>query len=106
MRPTASRTSRSWFAGPGIALLLVIAVALGVLHTAQPLHRHHGATAGAYNEEHVLAALDSATGDAPLPAEPPGAGIDLAPTEAPRFTDAPPPAPALRTTHSRAPPLV
>jgi hypothetical protein len=106
MRPTASRASRSWFAWPGIVLLLVVAVALGVLHIAQPLHLHHGATSGAYNEEHILAALDSATGDAPLPAEPPGASIDLALTEAPRFTDAPPAGPALRTTHSRAPPLV
>ena len=106
MRPIASRATRSWLARPGIALLLVVAVALGMLHTALPLHLHHGATPGAYNEEHVLAALDSATSDAPLPAAPPGAGIDLAPTEAPRSTDAPPAAPALRTTRSRAPPLV
>jgi hypothetical protein len=106
MRTIASRASRGWFARPGIALLLVVAVALGVLHTAQPIHLHHGATSGTYNEEHVLAALDSATGDVPLPAEPPGAGIDLAPTEAPSLTDAPPAAPALRTTRSRAPPLV
>jgi hypothetical protein len=105
MRAIESRAPRGWLARPGIALLLVVAVALCVLHTAQPLHLHHGATAGVYNEEHVLAALDSVTGDAPLPAAPPGAGIDLAPTEAPRFTDAPPAAPALRTTRSRAPPL-
>jgi hypothetical protein len=105
MKAIAPRTSRSSLARPGIVLLLVVAVALGVLHTAQPLHLHHGATSGVYNEEHVLAALDSATGDAPLPDAPPGAGIDLAPTETPRFTDAPPAAPALRTTRSRAPPL-
>ena len=105
MRAIASRASRGWLGAPGIVLLLVVAVALGMLHTALPLHLHHGATSGAYNEEHVLAALDSATGDAPLPAAPPCAGIDLAPTEAPRFTDAPPAAPALRTTRSRAPPL-
>ena len=106
MRAIAARAPRGWFAGPGIMLLLVVAVALGMLRTALPLHLHHGATAGVYNEEHVLAALDSATGDAPLPAAPPGAGIDLAPTEAPRFADVPPAAPALRTTRSRAPPLV
>ena len=105
MRAIASRPPRGCSAGPGIVLLLVAAVALGVLHTAQPLHLHHGATSGVYNEEHVLAALDSATGDAPLPAAPPGTGLDLAPTEAPRFTDVPPAAPALRTTRSRAPPL-
>ena len=106
MRATASRGPRSWLAGSSIALLLLVAVvALGALHTALPLHLHHGATAGAYNEEHVLAALDSATGEVPLPAEPPGAGIDLAPAEAPRPSDAPPAGPALRTTRSRAPPL-
>ena len=105
MRAIAPRASQRGLVGRGIVLLLGVAVALGVLHTALPLHLHHGATAGAYNEEHVLAALDSTAGDAPLPAEPPGAGIDLAPTEAPRFTDAPPAAPALRTTRSRAPPL-
>ena len=105
MKVIASRASPGWLAGPGIALLLVVAVALGVLHTAQPLHLHHGATSGAYNEDHVLAALDSATGDVPLPAAPPGAGIDLASTGAPRFTDVAPAAPALRTTRSRAPPL-
>ena len=105
MRAIASRAPRGWFAGPGIVLLLVVAVARGMLHTALPLHLHHGATSGAYNEEHVLAALDSAVGDAPLPAAPPDAGIDLAPTEAPRFTDVPPAAPALRSTRSRAPPL-
>ena len=80
-------------------------VALGALHTTLPLHLHHGTTAGAYNEEHVLAALDSATGEAPLPAEPPGAAIDLAPAEPPRAADAPAPDPTLRTTRSRAPPL-
>ena len=105
MRATASRGSRRRLLGFSIALLLVAVVALGALHTALPLHLHHGATSGAYNEEHVLAALDSAVGDAPLPAAPPDAGIDLAPTEAPRFTDVPPAAPALRTTRSRAPPL-
>ena len=106
MRAIAPRASQSELAGRGIVFLLVVAVALGVLHTAQPLHLHHGATSGAYNEEHVLAALDSATGDAPLPAALPGARIDLAPTEAPRFTDVPPAAPTLRTTRSRAPPRV
>jgi hypothetical protein len=105
MRVIASHASPGGFTRPGIVLLLVVAVALGMLHTALPLHLHHGATSGVYNEEHVLAALDSAAGDAPLPAAPPGAGIDLAPTAAARFTDVPPAAPALRTTRSRAPPL-
>ena len=64
MRAIASRASRGWLGAPGIVLLLVVAVALGMLHTALPLHLHHGATPGAYNEEHVLAALDSAAGGA------------------------------------------
>jgi len=105
MRATASRGSRRRLVGLSIVLLLVAVVALGALHTALPLHLHHGATAGAYNEEHVLAALDSATGEVPLPAGPPDAGIDLAPAEAPRFTDASPARPSLRTARSRAPPL-
>jgi len=106
MRATARRHSTSWLTGSTIALLLLVAVvALGALHTTLPLHLHHGATAGAYNEEHVLAALESATGDVPLAAEPPDAGIDLAAAEPPPSADAPPPGPALRTTRSRAPPL-
>ena len=106
MRATALRRSPSWLAGSTFALhLLVAVVALGALRTTLPLHLHHGTTAGAYNEEHVLAALDSATGEVPLAAEPPGAGIDLSPAEPPRAADAPPPDPTLRTTRSRAPPL-
>jgi hypothetical protein len=92
--------------GVGIALLLVVVVALGMIHVTQPLHLHHGTSAGVYNEEHVLAALDSVTGDAPLPAGLHGVGIDLAPTAAPRSTGTAPAAPVLRNTRSRAPPLV
>ena len=77
-----------------------------MVHITQPLHLHHGTSAGVYNEEHVLAALDTVTGDAPLPAGLPGVGIDLAPTAAPHSTGTAPTAPALRNTQSRAPPLV
>ena len=106
MRATAPRRSPSWLAGSTIALLLLVGVvALGALHTTLPLHLHHGSTAGAYNEEHVLAALESATGEVPLAAEPPGAGIDLAAAEPPRAADAPLPDPTPRSARSRAPPL-
>src|SRR5262245_45200590 len=106
MRAPARRRSPSWLTGSTIALLLLVAVvALGALHTTLPLHLHHGTTAGAYNEEHVLAALDSASVEVPLSAGPPGAGIDLAPAEPPRAADAPPPDPIRRTALSRAPPL-
>lgn len=87
-------------------MLLVVAVALGLLHAALPLHLHHGATPGVYNEEHVLSALDSVTGDAPLPVGAPGVRIDLAPTAAPHPADTPPATPVVRNTQSRAPPLV
>jgi hypothetical protein len=88
-----------------IALILAVVVAMGLLHVVQPLHLHRGASAGLYNEEHVLSALESVTGDAPLPDEPPGVGIDLAPTPTPMFVRTSPPAPALDSTRSRAPPL-
>jgi len=105
MTASLSRTPRRWPAVPGLALLLVLVVSLGALHAAQPLHLHHGDTAGLYNEEHVLAALDSVSSDVPLPDEPPAARIDLAPIETP-----PPAAVAFgtavaRLADSRAPPL-
>ena len=105
MTASASRASRRALVCRTIVCFVVAVVALGLLLTALPVHLHHGRTAGVYNEEHVLAALDSTACDATVPAEPPGGGIDLAPTETPRFTDAQPAAPALRTARSRAPPL-
>lgn len=101
-----SVTSRATRARPGIALLLVLfVVALGMVHAALPLHLHHGAAPGLYNEEHVLAAIDSVPGDAPLPAGAPQVGIAPAPRATPIPPDAPPASPLLRSTQSRAPPL-
>ncbi|HXJ82234.1 MAG TPA: hypothetical protein VMS64_26575 [Candidatus Methylomirabilis sp.] len=48
-------------------LLLAFVLALLTLHAGQPSHVHKGTTPGAYNEEHVLASLESTTGDVPLP---------------------------------------
>jgi hypothetical protein len=51
-----------------MVVLLLVLVALAVpLEASQPLHIHEAATAGLYNEEHVLATLDSLSGDLPLP---------------------------------------
>ncbi len=58
--------------------LLVLVLALLTLHASQPLHLHKGTTPGAYNEEHVLASLESATGDVPLPDQVPAVSIPLA----------------------------
>ncbi len=51
-----------------VATLQLVLVSLAVpLEASQPLHVHEAGTAGLYNEEHVLASLDSVSGDLPLP---------------------------------------
>jgi hypothetical protein len=50
----------------GTLLLLLISLAVR-FEATQPLHRHDAGTVGLYNEEHVLASLDSVSGDLPLP---------------------------------------
>jgi hypothetical protein len=102
MDAPVSRRSRGWLSACATALLLV--VALAVVHTSHPQHLHHGATAGLYNEEHVLAALDSVSGDAPLPSEGPGVRLDLAGDRTPHAPGARPAAPVVRLADSRAPP--
>ncbi len=88
-----------------VAALLAAAVLLAGVSASQPLHLHEGASAGLYNEEHVLAALDSVSGDAPLPHVlgavwlPLFAGAALLASGL-RLTAAP-----LRHSDSRAPPL-
>jgi hypothetical protein len=50
----------------GLLTLLLVLVSLAVpLKASRPLHVHDAITAGRYNEEHVLASLDSALGDLP-----------------------------------------
>ena len=58
-------------------ILLALVLALLTLHAGQPPHVHKGTTPGAYNEEHVLASLESVTGDAPLPDQVPSIFIPL-----------------------------
>jgi hypothetical protein len=105
MAASASRPLRRWPASPVIVLLLAVGLALTVVQAGQPLHLHRGSTAGLYNEEHVLAALDSAAGDAPLPSNAPGAGPGLAPTKVLRPAAARPAAPVATLADPRAPPL-
>ena len=49
------------------ALLLLLIVLAVPVEVSQPIHRHDAGTVGLYNEEHVLASLDSVVGDVPLP---------------------------------------
>lgn len=50
----------------GLVALLLVLVSLAVpLKASRPLHVHEADTAGLYNEEHVLASLDSVLGDLP-----------------------------------------
>jgi len=86
-------------------LLLVLALTLLTLHSGQAPHLHRGATPGTYNEEHVLASLDSAIGDVPLPDQAPALSVAIAtqrPTPAPDRTVA---SAFARHAASRAPPL-
>jgi hypothetical protein len=85
-------------------LIALVSIALP-LKSSLPRHLHDSATAGIYNEEHVLAALEFLGGDVPLPNALPTAFAALA---------AAPCAPALDRSHdtplrsladSRAPPL-
>jgi hypothetical protein len=50
----------------GAFLLLLVTLAVP-LEASQPIHLHDAGSAGLYNEEHVLASLDSVSGDLPLP---------------------------------------
>ncbi len=50
-------------------LVLVLASFAVPLEASQPTHLHKAGVAGLYNEEHVLASLDSLSADAPLPVD-------------------------------------
>jgi hypothetical protein len=96
--------SRWWFGRPASALLPAVALVLAVIRIGAPLHLHHGTTAGFYNEEHVLAALDSVTGDAPLPAPEPTAPLDDGSDKAQPSRGVAPSAPVVGHADPRAPP--
>jgi hypothetical protein len=93
-------------AGPVMARMwLTFVVGLLVLHAGQLTHLHKGTTAGAYNEEHVLASLESATGDVPLPAPAPSLVIARALERTVPVAFSPVPSLSARQQDSRAPPL-
>jgi hypothetical protein len=50
-------------------LVLALAAFAVPLEASQPIHLHKAGMAGLYNEEHVLASLDSLSVDVPLPVD-------------------------------------
>jgi len=100
------RVSPHCFPAVARAGFLLLVMVLALLHTSQILHTHRGATAGVYNEEHVLASLESVSGDAPLPD--PLSSASALPRSEPRLisSDTSRATSPLRLTHSRAPPAL
>ena len=88
------------------AVLLAFVLAMLALHVGQPLHLHKGTTPGAYNEEHVLASLESVIGDVPLPDQAPSLPIALATERTVPLRDRQAAPAFARHRDSRAPPLV
>ena len=86
------------------ALLLTLVAVTVPLKASQPRHVHEAATAGVYNEDHVLASLEFLGGDGPLPDLPTAVSLALITAACPLFRRARPVAPALRLAGSRAPP--
>jgi hypothetical protein len=87
-----------------MAALLLLLITLAVpLEVSQPIHLHDAGTVGLYNEEHVLASLDSVSGDLPLP-DAPTTHVVLHVASAGRITDFRVPASVASLTDSRAPP--
>src|SRR5262245_27252984 len=98
------RPTRVGSVAGAMGLLVAVSMVLAVIHAGQPLHLHRGATTGLYNEAHVLAALESITGDAALPAPGPDVQPALEPTRAERSAHAASEGTPLGHADSRAPP--
>ncbi|HET7874614.1 MAG TPA: hypothetical protein VFN71_03740 [Methylomirabilota bacterium] len=101
MRPSA----RPWSRSAVLPCLLGVVLALGAFQASQLLHLHEAASPGLYNESHVLASLESVSGDAPLPQAAAAPGPELLPgaqgtAPGPQLSNDP-----LRTSDPRAPPL-
>lgn len=89
-----------------VALLLLTLVSLAFpLEAGHPRHVHKVGSAGLFNEEHVLASLDSLSGDLPLPDAGAGAFVALVATACLLARGARPSTPAPTLSDSRAPPL-
>ena len=92
--------------GPlAVRILLAFILALLTVHAGQPPHLHKGTTPGAYNEEHVLASLESTTGDVPLADQVPSISIALAAEDAVQAPDRRVSFAFARHADSRGPPL-
>lgn len=105
MMAMSSRTPRRRPRLAGIALLLgVVAVAIP-LQASEPLDIHDGLTPGFYNEEHVLAVLDSVVGDGPVPEVTTGFFVALVAAACVLASGTRISAPAVCLADSRAPPL-
>jgi len=86
-------------------VLLAFVLALLTLHAGQPAHLHKGTAPGVYNEEHVLASLESAVGDAPLPDPAPSIWLAVAAHPTVPTAGGPVSSTVARHADSRAPPL-
>ena len=89
-----------------MAGLLLVLVSLAVpIEASQPLHIHEAGTAGLYNQEHILASLDSVSGDLPLPYAGPSVFVALIASPCPLARGARLAAPSPSLSDSRAPPI-
>jgi len=89
-----------------MATLLLVLVAVAVpLEASLPLHVHEADSAGIYNEEHVLASLDSRSADVPLSDAGPAVFVALVASACPLALGAQPGAPVPGLSDSRAPPF-
>jgi hypothetical protein len=86
------------------ALLLALVAVTVPLKASQPRHLHEAATAGLYNEDHVLAGLEFLGGDGPLPELPGAVSLILVVAACALAGGARPAAAPLRLAGSRAPP--
>jgi len=86
------------------ALLLALVAVTLPLKASYPRHVHEAATAGLYNEDHVLASLEFLGGDGPLPDLPAAVSLALITAACGLALRIRPAAPSLRLAGSRAPP--
>jgi len=88
-----------------VVLIALVAIALP-LRSGLARHLHQSATAGLYNEEHVLAGLEFLGGDVPLPDAPPAVFAALVATPCAGAVDRSHDTPLGSLADSRAPPFL
>ena len=87
-----------------VALLLALVAIALPLKAGQPRHLHQATSAGLYNEEHVLAALEYLGGDVSLPDGPPTGLVTLVASPCPASSAERHADPVASLADSRAPP--